>query len=85
MWERRKLEIPFDPPEPDPPPFTCDVCGKSRDFWQRIHHGEKSLCWFHQDRKVQIPLESRVSMDWRDYAQLAVISTVIGELKNECS
>ena len=82
MREKIKLVIRPTPLEPDPPPFVCDVCGIKREHFQAIHINKKAMCWFHRDRGVKLPLDARLSMDWKDHGQLTVISSLIGELKH---
>lgn len=43
MADRIKLTLEMPPPEPDPPPRRCRICGQIKEAWQFIH-GDLPLC-----------------------------------------
>lgn len=76
MRDKIKLIIDFPPNDPDPPPFTCDVCGLERPGFAAAHRGRKFLCWHHARKKTAFC----ANMDWRDNLQIDAIRCVIGEI-----
>lgn len=81
MKQKLKLDLGVYKPEPDPPPFKCELCGVERDYFHLLHDGKYKICSRHYAKPV-ISHQAMRDYKYKDTSQIWAASLIIKELKN---